>query len=256
MEAAKSILNELNAKLQSGDVEGGMSTLLKFKIALLEIQPSNSDEISTLAANGLEAGVLFTVARGDLDAFCRNMAQLKPHYARVQHTQRKTHILGLNLMFLLVENRLSEFHAELELLQQSSKEESFENNPFLGFPIQLERQLMVGSYDEVLSAGSRIPDPSYQFFMDNLLQTVRDSIAECVEVAYQTMAIGDAIRMMKFDSQEELMEYVKEIKDDWIIDGDRLCFQPPPTGSKASDIPSMKLIEQSLTYATEMERII
>merc|ERR1712137_276292 len=89
-------------------------------------------------------------------------------------------------------------------------------NPFLSFPIQLERQLMVGSHGEVLSAGSRIPDPSYQFFMDNLLQTVRDSIAECVEVSYKTMSIQDAMTMMKFESKEELMEYAEEIKDDWI----------------------------------------
>merc|ERR1712137_504499 len=105
---------------------GGMSTLLKFKIAMLEITPS--DEVSTLAANGLELGVLFTVAKGDLDAFARNMAQLKPHYARGIQTERKTHILGLNLMFLLVENRLSEFHAELELLEEQA------SNAFLSFP--------------------------------------------------------------------------------------------------------------------------
>lgn len=154
-------------------------------------------------------------------------------------------------MFLLVENRLSEFHAELELLSDAEA-----GNPFISFPIQLERQLMVGSYDEVLSAHSRIPDPSYGFFMDNLLQTVRDSIADCVEVSYKTMKTEDAMKMMKFDSPQQLMEYVQECRDDWIVEGGSLCFQPPPTGSKASDIPSMKLIAQSLSYATEMERII
>jgi len=199
----------------------------------------------------LELGVLLAVAAGDLNAFARNMAQLRPTYSRGVQSERKCHVLGLNLMFLLVENRLSEFHAELELL---SEEES--KNIFISFPIQLERQLMVGSYDEVLSARSRIPDASYEFFMENLLQTVRDSIADCLEVSYKEMKIEDAVKMMKFDSPQHLSGYIEECRDDWIIEGNSICFQPAPSGSKASDIPSMKLIDQSLTYATEMERII
>jgi len=215
------------------------------------LQLPQSPQQATLAANALENGVLLTVAAGDLEAFDRNVAQLKPHYSLGAVTQRKPHVLGLNLMFLLVENRLSEFHAELELLADAEASSSF-----ISFPIQLERQLMVGSYDEVLSAHSRIPDPSYGFFMDSLLQTVRDSIADCVEVSYKSMKTKDAMTMMKFESPEQLMEYVQECRDDWIVEGDTLCFQAPPTGSKASDIPSMKLIAQSLSYATEMERII
>jgi 26S proteasome regulatory subunit N12 len=198
-----------------------------------------------------ELGVLLTVAAGDLDAFARNFAQLQPHYTPTVASPRKCLVLGLNLMFLLVENRLSEFHAEMELL---TEEEA--SNAFVSFPITLERQLMVGSYDEVLKAHLHIPDPSYAFFMENLLQTVRDSIADCMEVSYKAMKLSDAMTMMKFSSAKELMEYVQEARDDWIVEGDLLCFQPPPTGSKASDIPSMTLIAQSLSYATELERII
>mmetsp|Transcript_6635 Transcript_6635/g.9728 ORF Transcript_6635/g.9728 Transcript_6635/m.9728 type:complete len:250 (-) Transcript_6635:205-954(-) len=249
MDSAKQLLSHMNGRVQAGDVEGGMKALSKIKIDILKIPPSA--EQVTLAANALELGVLLTVASGDLDVFARNMAQLKPTYSRGARSDRKCHVLGLNLMFLLVENRLSEFHSELELLTETEA-----TNKFISFPIQLERQLMVGSYDEVLSAHSRIPDPSYGFFMDNLLQTVRDSIADCLEVSYKEMKIEDAMKMMKFDSSQHLIEYIDECRDDWIVEGTSICFQPPAVGSKASDIPSMKLISQSLTYATEMERII
>lgn len=209
----------------------------------------------SLAASALELGVLLSVADGDLDAFARNISQLKPYYSALQSsapaTQRKCHVLGLNLMNLLVDNRLSEFHAELELL---TEEEA--STPYVSFPITLERQLMVGSYDEVLDAGSNVPDPSYGFFMDNLLETVRDSIADCVEVSYKSLRLTEAARMMKFDNVDELREYVAESRADWIVDGDELTFQPPPTGRKAVDIPSKSLISQSLTYALELERIV
>jgi 26S proteasome regulatory subunit N12 len=248
LDSASSLLSELKAKFEAGDVVGGKETLSKLKIAMLDF-PHGSKPHTEVATQALEIGILLTVEDGDLDAFARNVAQIKPLYAVLKTTPRKCHILGLNLMNLLLENRLSEFHAELELL---TEEEA--SNTFVTFPISLERRLMVGIYDEVLSVTA--PDPSYQFFVDNLLQTVRDSIADCMEVSYKSMTIVDAMTMMKFDTQQELLEYVEECRDDWIVDGDTLCFQPAPSGSRASDIPSMTLISQSLSYAMEMERIV
>ena len=219
---------------------------------MLENSQEGSPEATNLAAMALELGALLSVADDDLDAFARNISQLKPYYDTLSATtERKCNVLGLNLMHLLVDNRLSEFHAELELL---SEEEA--GTPFVSFPITLERQLMVGSYDEVLNAGANVPDPSYNFFMENLIETVRDSIADCVEVTYKSLKLTDAVTMMKLDSVEELQEYVQDKRDDWIVEGDMLTFQPPPVGSKAADIPSMKLISQSLSYATELERIV
>jgi 26S proteasome regulatory subunit N12 len=247
-ETTASLLSELTAKFNAGDVTGGLESLSKIKIQMLE-SPPGSEQHMLMAAQALEIGILLTVKEGDMDAFGRNVAQLKTHYAVLRTTPRKCHILGLNLMHLLVENRLSEFHAELELL---TEEEA--GNAFVSFPINLERQLMVGIYDEILNV--TVPDEYFQVFVDNLLQTVRDSIADCVEVSYKTMKLADAMVMMKFDSQPTLLEYVDNFRDDWIVQGDTLCFQPPPSGSKASDIPSMKLISQSLSYATEMERIV
>jgi 26S proteasome regulatory subunit N12 len=248
VETTASLLSELTAKYHAGDVVGGLETLAQIKVAMLEFPPGSEQHVK-VAAEALEIGILLTVKDGDMDAFARNVAQIKPHYAILKTTPSKCHILGLNLMYLLVENRLSEFHAELELLLEEEA-----GNAFVSFPINLERQLMVGIYDEILNI--TVPDESFQFFVDNLLQTVRDSIADCVEVSYKTMKLTDAMTMMKFDSQSMLLEYADNFRDDWIVQGDILCFQPPPSGSKASDIPSVKLISQNLSYATEMERIV
>jgi len=245
-------VEELRTKVQGGDVDGGKSILSKLKVAMLGFP--NTIEYTQLSLSILELGVLLSIVDEDLTAFARNVAQIKIYYsnAAAGTNTMKCKVVGLNLMYLLVENRLSEFHAELELLTETEA-----SNPFVSFAINLERQLMVGSYDEVLNAGAHIPDQSYQFFMDNLLQTVRDSIADCLEVAYKTMSISETVKMMKFDSTEELMEYIEEFRDDWIIDESNcLCFQPPSGGCKASDIPSMKLIAQNLSYATELERIV
>ena len=230
--------------------------------------PSTND-YNTIAAQALELGVLISVAAEDLDSFERNISQLKAYYSLlttsndnnntttiIPTTDQKCHVLGLNLMYLLVENKLSEFHSELEFIAHDNTQST---SKYITFPINIERQLMVGSYDEVLQAfQTTIPDPSYQFFTDNLLQTVRDSIADCVEVSYKSLKISDAVDIMKFDNEEMLMEYVQEFRDDWMVVDEKreLCFQLADMGRKASDIPSKKLIAQTLSYATELERIV
>lgn len=53
-------------------------------------------------------------------------------------------VRGLNLLFLLVENRLAEFHSELELMEDAERA-----SECVVFPVRLEQFLMVGSYDQV-----------------------------------------------------------------------------------------------------------
>jgi len=239
-----SLLKQLEDAVNAGNVEKGQSLLNQVKIAMLS---ENADAQKSCRA--LEYGVLLSVASGDLEAFGRNVMQLQPLY-RLLESPRKAHILGLNLMALLVENRLSEFHSQLELLTEQQA-----SDPLISFPISLERQLMVGMYDKVLE--QEIPDKSYQFFMDQLLQTVRDSIADCMEVAYNSLTLKDAAQMMKFQSKDQLLDYIQKERDDWIVENKSLLFQPTTTTTYTEDdISKMEWIQQSLTYATELERIV
>jgi 26S proteasome regulatory subunit N12 len=240
------MLTELKGLVQAGNVQEGKQVLNRLKLELL-----SANAASPQAVSALELGVLLSAHEGDLQAFGRNMAQLKPAYSGGVASPRKAHITGLNLMHLLVDNRLAEFHSELEWLTKVEASDAL-----VSFPISLERQLMVGIYDEVLQ--KQVPAPSFQFFMDHLLQTVRDSIADCIEVSYPSLKLKDCASMMKFDSVAALQEYIQEYRDDWIIDAadHALTFQPAATAVTAADIPSMQWIQQSLAYATEMERII
>jgi len=251
---AQEKLRDLHAKIQAKDIDGAKSCLTDLKILILGFSTGTDapSQCLNIAVETFEQAALLSLREGDLAAFARNVSQVKPYYeSSTSVSVEKPKILGLNLMYLLTENQLSEFHAELELLNETEA-----SNPFITFPITLERQLMVGSYDEVLNAGAHVPDPSYDFFIDNLLQTVRDNIADCLEVAYKTMKVSDAKIMMKFDTIADLEEYIEDCRDDWILEHGVLCFQPPSVGNKASDIPSRPLIKQVLSYATELERIV
>lgn len=239
------LLPQLQGFVDAGNIEAGKKVLGQVKLAILSA--SAGSEVK--AATALELGVLLSVADGDLTSLSRNMALLLPYYSAGVVTPQKNHVLGLHMMHLLVDHQLSEFHSLLEVISEEDAASSF-----ISFPIGIERQMMVGMYGDVLALD--IPHASYKFFLDHLQQTVRDSIADGIEVGYQSLALSDAAQMMKFSSIDELTAYIQEFRDDWIIEGNRLTFQPATTTLQASDIAAQEWIKQSLQYATELERII
>ena len=160
-------------------------------------------------------------------------------------------ITGLNLLRLLVDNRLAEFHAELELLDNAQRE-----HEQIAFPIHLEQCMAEGSWHKVLKARNSAPHELCTLFLEQLEDTVREEISKCCESAYKSLKISDAVKLMMFESEEELMEYVGDREEDgWSAREGRLYFKADgPT--TVEDIPALKLIGENLQYANELERIV
>ena len=76
---------------------------------------------------------------------------------------------GLNLIRLLTQNRIADFHTILESLPADALHE----NPYIKHPVNLERWLMEGSYSKVWSAREEAPAEEYKFFVDSLIGTIR-----------------------------------------------------------------------------------
>ncbi|GAY39332.1 hypothetical protein CUMW_043560 [Citrus unshiu] len=139
---------------------------------LFEDTPNAICEL-TLARDIYEHAVLLSVKVEDQDAFERDFFQLKPYYTdagkRLPPSPNEYMILGLNLLRLLVQNRIAEFHTELELLSSTALE-----NPCIKHAVELEQSFMEGAYNRVLSAKQNVPNETYGYFMDLLAKTVRD----------------------------------------------------------------------------------
>lgn len=231
---------------------------LKLALTKFQFQPAPTQEQQraqlVLAREVLEYGAFLSIRMKDIPAFERYYAQLKTYYYdyadSIPPSQHQHTILGLNLLKSLAKNNLAEFHTELELipLEQHS-------NVFIKHPVQLEQYMMEGAYNQVFKARKDIPSDSYDYFMNLLMDTVRDEIADCIQKAYNTLSISEAQKLLGFSSHNDLQNYSQQRQ--WTITGNAITFKKgDDAATTKTDIPSFKLIKQTLHYARELERII
>ncbi|KAI7988675.1 hypothetical protein LOK49_LG13G00935 [Camellia lanceoleosa] len=95
--------------------------------------------------------------------------------------------ISLNLLRLLVQNRIAEFHTELELLSASAME-----NNCIKHAVELEQSFMEGAYNRVLSARQTVPHETYVYFMDLLAKTV-SSMSTLESVGWYVTALDTHI---------------------------------------------------------------
>ena len=97
-------------------------------------QPQQQELV--VAREVLEYGALLSIKAMDIPSFERYVAQLKVYYtdcaAHLPESERQYPILGLNLLRLLAQNRIAEFHTELEQVPMALQQ----SNSYIKFPAQ------------------------------------------------------------------------------------------------------------------------
>ena len=257
---------ELYKKLENAwarkDLDSVGENLSKLKILLLNLSflptGANASELDTrlllIARSMLEIGALWSLERSDVASFERYVAQLKCYYfdyaGAVKASDYMYTILGLNLMRLLAQNRLAEFHTELELFPPEQLK-----NIYLKKPVTLEQFMMEGSYYKVFLSKEDIPNPYYGLFIDSLISTIKDEIASCIEKACSQVSVEGASRLLMIETKDELRAYVGE--RDWKLDSSGQWFVFSQKDKQETEIvKSPGLILQCLGYARELEKIV
>ncbi|KAI8915888.1 COP9 signalosome [Gorgonomyces haynaldii] len=194
----------------------------------------------------LEYLCLYAVHTKDVVGFERYYVQLKQYLSVQPASPRQMMLVGLNLVHLLSQNRIAEFHTELE----SISPEQFQN-VYIKHPIQIEQSLMEGSYNKVWNTRQSVPAEEYKFFVDILIHTIRNEIASCAEKAYNSIPVQDAITLLYFKNMNELVEFCKTRQ--WAI-GDKIVFKQ--NEQEKAQIPADDIVKISLKYAQELEQIV
>ena len=284
-EEARSVYERLNRSWSSGDTSTVGELLPQMKILLLNLtflpigkEDSVDAKELLLARDTLEIGALWSIETKNIPAFQRYVAQLKCYYfdygTLLPDSPYKYQILGLHLLSLLAQNRLAEFHTEVELL---SVEE--QHDIYIKHPIVLEQFLMEGSFHCVFLSKENVPAQNYTFFINILIDTIRSEIASCVEKAYTQvskpklpcnfffnffsiswlpvqMLVEETAKVLMCDSLEQLLQFAEERC--WLRDSTSkyFIFSLEKKKENLHFIGNTFLISQELGYARELEKIV
>ena len=260
----QALLKKLAALGDKDDkLDEGLSLLSQLKVALLAfdaLPPSTPPTPSAaqleelrLAREVFEAGAFLSIRATDIPSFERHVAQLKVYYTDcaglLPQSPKQLPILGLNLLRLLAQNRIAEFHTELELVPAE-----LQSDAHIRYSAQLEEHIMEGSYNKVLAAkqGGLFAREG-MYFMDLLVETVRDEIADCSEKAYASIASAELRALLMLGSDAELGEYADARV--WAVGADGVVAFGGGD-AKPLLLPSKELIQETLSYAKELERIV
>ncbi len=248
----------MRAALKANDFKKASNELNILKGVMMEMDSLPPMSVDTPSAEAeraaardiLELGVFLAIKSEDSSAFERGVSSVRPYYSSGASSENKITVIALNLLYLLVENKLADFHSELELLDDAQL-----NSKEIKFCTELDQHLNVGSYDQVLTSAKNPPTEYFHFFLRSLLDTVRINIGDCAAASYSKLSIGAAKSVLMFSTTEETLAFVKEEYPDWTVTDKEIDLRATKV-AKSEEINSQKLISQTLGYATELERIV
>ncbi|KAH7887867.1 SAC3/GANP/Nin1/mts3/eIF-3 p25 family-domain-containing protein [Phlebopus sp. FC_14] len=235
--------------------------LSQLKIGLIEtglLLPNGeaSQQDMVIARDILEIGAFCSIRTKDVPSFDRYFSQLHTYYtdfrSSLPPSEREFPVRGLNLIRLLTQNRIADFHTTLESLPLPADE--INTNPYIKHPVNLERWLMEGSYSKVWNAREEAPAEEYKFFVDSLMGTIRNEIASCEESAYESLPLKDAATLLFFASQSDLLKFAQQ--RGWQVDLTAGLIKFVRKNDEHMEIPKQKLIAANLVYARELEQIV
>lgn len=206
-----------------------------------------------MIGDALEVACLLSVKSKDELGFERFFAQLRPYYFDfgLSESSRESLLQGLYLMCLLTQGKRADFHTQLELLPPKQR-----SSPMIKFPVDLERDMNEGLYNRVWNACNTLPDPAFGLFAERLGNAVRVDIAQCLQVAYEHLQVQDAMQLLRFTPQQTnaFQEFATHEDRAWNIDNGVVSFKHDLHDDL--DLGAEPLINQALSYAHEIERII
>jgi len=205
----------------------------------------------------------------ELSCMCKNerafelaYLQTKPYYFDYiktildKQSEKYLYYVGLYLLFLLSNNRTTDFSTELELLDTKDK-----NDQFIKVSLDIEQCIMEGNYSH-MSRLKNSNDVNYNYYLSKFDDTIRFQIARSMEKSYETLNIKAAMDLLMLNNEQALNEFVRQQnenpRDDreilWKIEGNLIKFIP--LNENKASIPADRIFHDSLLLGIETEKIV
>ena len=200
----------------------------------------------------------------ELSCICKNerafelaYLQTKPYYFDYiksilkKQSEKYLYYVGLYLLFLLSNNRTTDFSTELELLDVKDK-----NDQFIKVSLDIEQCIMEGNYSHMSRLKSS-NDVNYNYYL-----SIRFQIARSMEKSYDSLNAKAAMNLLMLNNEQALNEFVRQQNDNprddreilWKNDGNIIKFIP--INENKASIPADRIFHDSLLLGIETEKIV
>ncbi|CAD7951824.1 unnamed protein product [Amoebophrya sp. A120] len=271
--AVQQVYKDFDAAYKKNDLVQTEQLLTKVKLELAKLQGNQlllekqDAKVLELCREVYEKGAFLSIKRNDPLAFERNVKQLKIYYRDFEKSipsksSNEYKILGLYLLSLVCSDRISEFHTELELIQQHDSQ-------FIQRPVLLERYLMEGNFAKINQFASEFSSQEhYPVFLEQLQQTMRRRILESLAKASSEISLDRVAKMLYMSNVSEVSGFLKKMQEEdagdmmtddtpnqpqWEVAGSKLRLT---ASSRTERIPVFDTLSNVIDYATEIERIV
>ena len=185
----------------------------------------------------------------ELSCICKNERAF-------DQSQKYLYYVGLYLLFLLSNNRTTDFSTELELLDTQDK-----NNQYIKISMDIEQCIVEGNYSH-MSKFKNLSDVNYNYYLSKFDDTIRYQIARSMEKSYENINNKAAMNLLMLNNEHALNEFVKQQNEDpredreilWKNEGDKIIFIP--LNDNKATIPAYRIFHDSLLLGIETEKIV
>lgn len=275
--ALPKLSGELYNLFEQGKYQDCQTILPPIKIELIKHNllvplPSNTkteNELNDLkiAERILEIGALSLLFLSEYQTFESTFASLRPFYlcpqlhATKEFNTEATKVISLYLIYLISQGLISKFHIELEYIYNTAFFD-VENDQYLQYPIELEKNLMEGNYIKIwklLQNDALLPCPECRHFKDTLINTLRYEIAKSIEKTNKKIPISNCKTLLYFPQEQSDVSFEQALKleldvNGWEFNDGFIHFQPDKKNDSISD--NAAIIKNVLCYAELIESIV
>ena len=205
----------------------------------------------------------------ELSCICQNekafelaYLQTKPFYFDYikgilpNQSEKYLYYVGLYLLFLLSNNRTTDFSTELELLNTKDR-----SNPYIKVSLDIEQFIVEGNYSHMANLKNST-DENYNYYLNKFDDTIRYQIARSMEKSYESLDNNNAMQLLMLKSENDLNEFVKQQNENpredreiiWKKEGGKIKFIP--INENKANIPADRIFNDSLLLGIETEKIV
>ena len=268
--ARNQISNYRSSKITQQNLQEKTNILKNLKILTLSFKslpPSKEKPITAEFELAREVNEL----EMELSCICKNerafelsYLQEKPFYFDYikdqnilpKQSDKYLYYVGLYLLFLLSNNRTTDFSTELELLDNKDKD-----NPYIKVSLDIEQFIVEGNYSHMAKLKNSTDD-NYNYYLNKFDDTIRYQIARSMEKSYENLKWDNAMQLLMLKNENDLNEFIRQQNENpredreiiWKREGDKIKFIP--INENKASIPAYRFFNDSLLLGIETERIV